>query len=323
VFDGEETFVGGVLEHIEEAGVHSGDSACTIPPLTLSRGQIEEIGRITDGIARGLDVRGLLNVQYAVKDDLVFCIEANPRASRTIPFTSKATGVALAKVAARVMAGETLATLRDEGLVPTLDAIAGPRPAHIAVKEAVLPFDRFLGVDALLGPEMRSTGEVMGIDRDFGAAFAKSQAGTGSMVLPTEGKVFVSVSNRDKRAIVFPAKRLVDLGFELVATEGTADLLERAGIRAEVVGKVSHGDRSIIEMIESGAVGLVLNTPFGSGSRGDGYEIRQAAVTSGVPCITTLAGILAAIQGVEAVRSGPLAVRSLQEHQAAFEEVRR
>ncbi|WP_052667359.1 carbamoyl-phosphate synthase large subunit [Nitriliruptor alkaliphilus] len=322
VFDGHETFVGGVLEHIEEAGVHSGDSACTLPPLTLSRGQIAEIGRVTDGIARGLEVRGLLNVQFALKDDQIFCIEANPRASRTVPFTSKATGVALAKVAARVMAGATIAELKGAGLLPKLDAVDGPRPAHIAVKEAVLPFDRFPGVDALLGPEMRSTGEVMGIDRDFGAAFAKSQAGTGSMILPTEGRVFVSVANRDKRAIVFPAKRLVDLGFELVATEGTADLLERAGIEAAVVGKVSHGDRSIIELIESGAVGLVLNTPFGSGARGDGYEIRQAAVTSGVPCITTLAGILAAIQGVEAVRRGPLQVRSLQEHQAAFAEVR-
>jgi carbamoyl-phosphate synthase large subunit len=322
VFDGVETFVGGVLEHIEEAGVHSGDSACTLPPLTLSRGQIAEIGRVTDGIARGLEVRGLLNVQYAIKDDQVFCIEANPRASRTVPFTSKSTGVPLAKVAARVMAGATLAQLREDGLVPETDAIDGPRPAHIAVKEAVLPFDRFPGVDALLGPEMRSTGEVMGIDRDFGAAFAKSQAGTGSMVLPTGGQVFVSVANRDKRAIVFPAKRLVDLGFELVATEGTADLLERAGIVTKVVGKVSAGDRSIIELIESGTVGLVLNTPFGSGARGDGYEIRQAAVTSGVPCITTLAGILAAIQAVESVRGGPLEVRSLQEHQAAFAEVR-
>jgi carbamoyl-phosphate synthase large subunit len=322
VFDGVETFVGGVLEHIEEAGVHSGDSACTLPPLTLSRGQIAEIGRVTDGIARGLEVRGLLNVQYAIKDDQVFCIEANPRASRTVPFTSKSTGVPLAKVAARVMAGATLAQLREDGLLPDTDAIDGPRPAHIAVKEAVLPFDRFPGVDALLGPEMRSTGEVMGIDRDFGAAFAKSQAGTGSMVLPTGGQVFVSVANRDKRAIVFPAKRLVDLGFELVATEGTADLLERAGIVTKVVGKVSAGDRSIIELIESGTVGLVLNTPFGSGARGDGYEIRQAAVTSGVPCITTLAGILAAIQAVESVRGGPLEVRSLQEHQAAFAEVR-
>ncbi|MEX1164351.1 MAG: carbamoyl-phosphate synthase large subunit, partial [Nitriliruptor sp.] len=328
VFDGHETFVGGVLEHIEEAGVHSGDSACTLPPLTLSRGQVAEIGRVADGIARGLEVRGLLNVQFALKDDQIFCIEANPRASRTVPFTSKATGVPLAKVAARVMAGASLAALRTEGMLPSVDAVTGPRPEHIAVKEAVLPFDRFPGVDAVLGPEMRSTGEVMGIDRDFGAAFAKSQAGTGSMVLPTGAatptgghpKVFVSVANRDKRAIVFPAKRLVDLGFDLIATEGTADLLERAGVHAEVVGKVSHGDHTIIELIESGEVGLVLNTPFGSGSRGDGYAIRQAAVTSGVPCITTLAGIVAAIQGVEAVRRGPLEVRSIQEHQAALRE---
>ncbi|MEX1177153.1 MAG: carbamoyl-phosphate synthase large subunit [Nitriliruptor sp.] len=326
VFDGHETFVGGVLEHIEEAGVHSGDSACTLPPLTLSRGQVAEIGRVTDGIARGLEVRGLLNVQFALKDDQIFCIEANPRASRTVPFTSKATGVPLAKIAARVMAGERLADLRAEGLVPAVDAVTGPRPDHIAVKEAVLPFDRFPGVDAVLGPEMRSTGEVMGIDRDFGAAFAKSQAGTGSMVLPTGAatpsgghpKVFVSVANRDKRSIVFPAKRLVDLGFDLIATEGTADLLDRAGVHAEVVGKVSAGDRTIIELIESGEVGLVLNTPFGSGTRGDGYAIRQAAVTAGVPCITTLAGIVAAIQGVEAVRRGPLAVRSIQDHQAAL-----
>jgi carbamoyl-phosphate synthase large subunit len=322
VFDGHEVFVGGVLEHIEEAGVHSGDSACALPPMTLSRAQIEEIARDTDGIARGLEVRGLLNVQFALKDDVLFCIEANPRASRTVPFTSKATGVPLAKVAARVMAGASLAELRTEGLVPARDAVTGPRPEHIAVKEAVLPFDRFPGVDAVLGPEMRSTGEVMGIDRDFGAAFAKSQAGTGTMVLPEvrdgkAAKVFVSVANRDKRAIVFPAKRLVDLGFSLVATEGTADLLDRAGVHAEVVGKVSRGDQRILRMIESGEVGLVLNTPFGSGTRGDGYAIRQAAVTNGVPCITTLAGILAAIQAVEALRRGPLGVRSLQEHQAA------
>jgi carbamoyl-phosphate synthase large subunit len=329
VHDGVETFIGGVLEHIEEAGVHSGDSACTLPPLTLGRGQIAEIGRIADGIARGLGVRGLLNVQFALKDDVIYCIEANPRASRTVPFTSKATGVALAKVAARVMAGATLAELRaPDGdarpMLPAHDAVTGPRPEHIAVKEAVLPFDRFPGVDALLGPEMRSTGEVMGIDTDFGAAFAKSQAGTGSMVLPSPDsldpsghaqKVFVSVANRDKRSIVFPVKRLLDLGFEILATAGTADLLDRAGLPATVVGKVSAGDRTILERIEGGEVGLVLNTPFGSGTRGDGYHIRQAAVTAGVPCITTLAGILAAIHGVEAVRRGPLSVRSLQEHQ--------
>ncbi len=320
VFDGQELFVGGVLEHIEEAGVHSGDSACTLPPITLGRGQEQEIRRVTEGIARGLGVRGLLNVQYALKDDVLWCIEANPRASRTVPFVSKATGVPLAKVAARVMAGETLATLRDEGLITAKDAVQGPRPPHIAVKEAVLPFDRFPGVDSLLGPEMRSTGEVMGIDVDFGAAFAKSQAGTGSMVLPTKGSVFVSVANRDKRAIVFPVKRLVDLGFDIIATGGTADVLQRAGIPTRVVGKVSQGERSILDLIESGEVGLVLNTPFGLGTRGDGYEIRQSAVTNGVPCITTLAGILAAIQGVEALRRGELTVRSLQSYQAALRE---
>jgi carbamoyl-phosphate synthase large subunit len=325
VFDGEETFVGGVLEHIEEAGVHSGDSACTLPPLTLGRDQIAEIRRVTDGIARGLGVRGLLNVQFALKDDVLFCIEANPRASRTVPFVSKATGVPLAKVAARVMAGATLAELRDveeDGapLVPELDAVLGPRPRHVAVKEAVLPFDRFPGVDALLGPEMRSTGEVMGIDDDFGAAFAKSQAGTGSMVLPTSGTVFVSVANRDKRSVVFPIKRLVDLGFDVIATDGTADVLRRASIPVEVVGKVSHGDRDILDRLTAGQVQLVLNTPFGSGTRLDGYEIRQAAVTNGVPCITTLAGILAAIQGVEAVQRGPLKVRSLQDHLATHRD---
>ncbi len=322
VYDGHEVFVGGVLEHIEEAGVHSGDSACTLPPITLSRSQVQEIKRYTEGIARGLDVRGLVNVQFAIKDETVFCIEANPRASRTVPFVSKATGVPLAKVAARVMAGATLADLRKPDtdgvrMVPERDAVDGPRLGHIAVKEAVLPFDRFPGVDSLLGPEMRSTGEVMGIDADFGSAFAKSQAGTGSMILPTDGKVFVSVANRDKRAVVFPVKRLVDLGFDIVATEGTADLLQRAGVPAEVVGKVSHGDRAILEMIEGGEVTLVLNTPFGSGTRSDGYDIRQAAVTNGVPCITTLAGILAAIQGVEALQAGPLTVTPLQDYQAA------
>jgi carbamoyl-phosphate synthase large subunit len=316
VFDGEELFVGGVLEHIEEAGVHSGDSACTLPPLTLGRNQEEAIRAISDGIARGLGVRGLLNVQFALKDDVLFCIEANPRASRTVPFTSKATGVPLAKVAARVMAGASLAELRAEGMIPAQDAVQGPRPPHVAVKEAVLPFDRFPGVDARLGPEMRSTGEVMGIDLDFGAAFAKSQAGTGSMVLPGAGSVFVSVANRDKRAIVFPVMRLIDLGFDILATEGTADVLRRAGVPARVVGKVSQGAHEVLDLLERREIGLVLNTPFGSGTRTDGYELRQAAVTNGVPYITTLAGILAAIHGVEALRSGPLEVRSLQEYLA-------
>lgn len=322
VFDGNELFVGGILEHIEEAGVHSGDSACVIPPLTLSREQQQQIWDVTEGIARGVGVKGLLNVQFAIKDDVLYCIEANPRASRTVPFVSKATGVQLAKVAARVMAGATLAQLRDIGMLPQQDAVHAPRPAHVAVKEAVLPFDRFPGVDALLGPEMRSTGEVMGIATEFGAAFAKSQAGTGSMVLPTSGTVFVSVANREKRAIVFPVKRLIDLGFRIVATAGTADVLQRAGIIVDVVDKVSAGSRDILTMIETNEVDLVLNTPFGARTRGDGYQIRQAAVTSGVPCITTMSGILAAVHGIEALQGGSLPVQSLQEYLHAYELLR-
>ncbi|HKJ57263.1 MAG TPA: carbamoyl-phosphate synthase large subunit [Nitriliruptoraceae bacterium] len=318
VFDGTELFVGGVLEHIEEAGVHSGDSACTLPPITLSRGIVTRIGEITHGIAEGLGVRGLVNIQFAVRDDSIWCIEANPRASRTVPFVSKATGVPLAKIAARVMAGESLKDLRDQDVLPDQDAIQGPRPGHVAVKEAVLPFDRFPGVDALLGPEMRSTGEVMGIDTTFGAAFAKSQAGTGSMVLPTAGTAFVSVANRDKRSIVFPVKRLVDLGFALVATEGTADLLQRAGVAADVVAKVSTGDTELLDMVARGDVTLILNTPSGPTTRDDGYLIRQAAIAAGVPVITTLSGIMAAIQGIEAIGTDGLQVTSMQEHLAAY-----
>ncbi|HEX9890113.1 MAG TPA: ATP-grasp domain-containing protein, partial [Nitriliruptorales bacterium] len=324
VYDGTELFVGGVLEHIEEAGVHSGDSACTVPPITLSRSQVATIREYTEAIARTVGVRGLLNVQYALKDDIIYVIEANPRASRTVPFVSKATGVDLAKVAARVMVGDKLADLRSEGMIPEGDGVTGPQPDHIAVKEAVLPFDRFPGVDSLLGPEMRSTGEVMGIDVDFGAAFAKSQAGTGSMILPTGGTVFVSVANRDKRNIVFPVKRLLDLGFDIVATEGTADVLRRAGVPTEVVRKVSEeGDGpDICDLIDAGDIALVLNTPFGIGTRSDGYHIRQSAVSNGIPCITTMAGILAAIQAVESLNTGQVTVRSLQWYQARHDEKR-
>ncbi len=318
VFDGEELFVGGVLEHIEEAGVHSGDSACTTPPITLGRAQVRQVREYTEGIARAVGVQGLVNVQFALKDDVLYVIEANPRASRTVPFVSKATGVPLAKVAARVMMGDRLADLRAEGMLPDEDAVTGIRPEHIAVKEAVLPFDRFPGVDSLLGPEMRSTGEVMGIDIDFGMAFAKSQAGTGSMILPTSGRVFVSVANRDKRNIVFPVKRLMDLGFEIVATQGTADVLQRAGVPADVVAKVSAGSPNVVDLINDGDVSLVLNTPFGIGTRSDGYHIRQAAVSNGIPCITTMAGILAVIQGIEAVKGQTIRVASLQEYQARF-----
>jgi carbamoyl-phosphate synthase large subunit len=318
VFDGDELYIGGVLEHIEEAGIHSGDSACALPPFTLGDDQVAEVIRYTDAIARGLGVRGLLNIQFAVKDEQVFVLEANPRASRTVPFTSKATGVQLAKVAARVMAGATLKELRADGMVPQRSVGHEGLP-HVAVKEAVMPFDRFPGVDLLLGPEMRSTGEVMGIDTNFGAAFAKAEAGAG-VKLPTKGTVFISVANRDKRSVIFPAKRLQDLGFHLVATEGTANVLRRAGVEVDVVRKVSDapgGDSlNLADMLARGEVEMIFNTPFGRSARSDGYFIRQAAVTSGVPCITTMAGIAAAVQGIEALIRGDVTVKRLQNYLA-------
>jgi carbamoyl-phosphate synthase large subunit len=318
VYDGHEIFVGGITEHIEEAGVHSGDSACVLPPFTLGGAQLTLLREHTAMIARALETRGLINIQFALRDDETLVLEANPRASRTTPFVSKATGVPLAKLAARIMAGATLADLRDEGLAPAHDMVTGPPLGYTAVKEAVLPFNRFPGVDTRLGPEMRSTGEVMGIDANFGVAFAKSQAGTGAMVLPEKGTVFVSIANRDKRALIFPVKRLAELGFEVLATEGTAATLQRAGVAAEVVRKYSEGQRdggtTIVDRIEAGDVDLVFNTPRGGiGPRADGYEIRTSAVRHGIPCITTLSGILAAIQGIEALRGGAVGVRSIQE----------
>ncbi len=320
VYDGAELFVGGIMEHIEEAGVHSGDSACVLPPYTLGRGQVEQLRDYTAAIAAALGTRGLINVQYALQHDALYCLEANPRASRTVPFVSKATGVPLARVAARVMAGATLAGLREQGLLAAHDAVDARPPAHVAVKEAVLPFNRFPGVDTRLGPEMRSTGEVMGLDFDFGVAFAKSQAGTTAMVLPAKGTVFVSIANRDKRTMIFPVKRLAELGFSVLATEGTANTLRRAGVRAEIVPKVGEATAEdpgdVVDRIAQGDVDLVLNTPMGSGPRADGYEIRTAAVSRKIPCITTMSGILAAIQGIEAVRAGTLGVRSLQAYHA-------
>jgi carbamoyl-phosphate synthase large subunit len=322
VFDGTEIFIGGVMEHIEEAGVHSGDSACVLPPYTLGRATQRQLREYTAAIAEALGTRGLINMQFAIRDDIIHVLEANPRASRTTPFVSKATGVPLAKVAARVMVGDSLATLRDLGMLPAGDAVTGPVPAYVAVKEAVLPFNRFPGVDTMLGPEMRSTGEVMGIDPDFGVAFAKSQAGTNSMVLPSKGTVFVSIANRDKRALIFPVKRLAELGFDVVATEGTAETLLRAGVRATVVHKVHEGTPNVVDRISAGEVDLVLNTPAGSGPRADGYEIRTAAVSHGVPCITTLSGILAAIQGIEGLRENKVGVRSLQDYHAELDASR-
>jgi carbamoyl-phosphate synthase large subunit len=314
VADGADVFVGAVMEHIEEAGVHSGDSSCAIPPPTLSDDELDEVERITAALARRLGVRGLMNLQLAVKDELIWVLEANPRASRTVPFVSKVTGVPLAKVATMVLVGRTLAELAAKGLIPSEPANYRRLP-YTSVKAAVLPFGRFPGADTVLGPEMRSTGEVMGVDRDSGTALAKALVATGA-ALPREGTVFVSVSNRDKRAILFPAKRFADMGFRLLATKGTAGVLRRAGIDVTKVDKVSEGTPNVIDMIEEGGVDLVVNTPFGRGPRTDGYHIRTAAWQAGIPCVTTLPGVLAAIRGIEAIREGPTEPRSLQEYHA-------
>jgi len=305
-----EVVIGGVMEHVEEAGVHSGDSACVIPPPTLPRAVVEVIEGHTRDIAAALDVRGPLNVQYAVKQDQVYVIEANPRASRTVPFVSKATGVPLAKVAARVMAGATLAELRVEGLLR--DPVDG---GHVSVKEAVLPFSRFPDVDTMLGPEMRSTGEVMGIDTTFGLAFAKSQIAAGDR-LPESGSVFFSLAGRDKEAGLVAAARFAELGFSLAATPGTAAFLEEHGVPVEtVVDKLSDGGEgpTAVDLIASGKVQLVVNTPRGRGPRADGAYIRRAASVHEVPCLTTVAAARAAAAGIADWGRHPLSVRSLQE----------
>jgi len=325
LFDGEEMYLGGVMEHIEEAGIHSGDSACTLPPATLGAAEVERVRESCLRLARGIGVRGLMNVQFALAQDILYVLEANPRASRTVPFVAKATGVPLAKAAARVMMGSSITELRAEGVLPPHgDGGSLPADAPMSVKEAVLPFYRFQtadgrSVDSLLGPEMRSTGEVMGIDADFGLAFAKSQlAAYGG--LPTSGAVFVSVANRDKRAMLFPVRHLADLGFRILATSGTADVLRRNGIRSEVVRKISErtadgeGIPTIAEMIRDGEIAMVVNTPTGQSARADGYAIRAAANVADVTLITTVQELSAAVQAIEAVRDGQLTVRSLQEH---------
>ncbi|WP_158892188.1 carbamoyl-phosphate synthase large subunit [Amycolatopsis anabasis] len=328
LYDGEELYLGGVMEHIEEAGIHSGDSSCALPPITLGQSDLETVRRSTEAIARGVGVRGLLNVQYALKDDVLYVLEANPRASRTVPFVSKATAVPLAKAASLIMTGSSIKDLRASGVLPAEgDGSHLPIDAPVAVKEAVLPFHRFRtpeghGVDSLLGPEMKSTGEVMGVDVSFGKAFAKSQAGAyGS--LPISGRVFVSVANRDKRSLVFPVKRLADLGFEILATSGTGEVLRRNGIACTTVRKHFEGsteaEPNIVEVILAGGVDMVINTPYGnSGPRVDGYEIRTAAVSRDIPCVTTIQGAAAAVHGIEALIRGDIGVRSLQELQAAL-----
>ena len=320
--DGTEVYLGGVMEHIEEAGVHSGDSSCALPPMTLGPQDIDHVRESTRKLAEGIGVNGLMNVQYALKDDVLYVIEANPRASRTVPFVSKATGVPLAKAAARVMLGAKIAELKEEGMIPT-DYDGGSLPIEhpIAVKEAVLPFNRFRTpdgklLDTLLSPEMKSTGEVMGLADNFGAAYAKSEiAAFGT--LPTEGTVFVSVANRDKRTLIFPIQRLYRMGFQIIATAGTAQMLRRNGVECQAATKVSDakpGQEDIVDQILGGKVDLILNTPAGSaGARHDGYEIRAAAVSVGVPLVTTVQGVTAAVQGIEALRTGEMQVSALQE----------
>ncbi|WP_172120074.1 carbamoyl-phosphate synthase large subunit [Actinomyces faecalis] len=325
LYDGHELFLGGVMEHIEEAGIHSGDSACVLPPMTLSDAEIARIRRSTKAIAAGVGVRGLINIQFALMSDTLYVIEANPRASRTVPFVSKATGVQLAKAAALLMAGESIASLKAQGYLPEQDASVTDPCDPIAVKEAVLPFKRFRTpqgrvVDTVLGPEMRSTGEVMGYDVDFPRAFAKSQAGAYGG-LPSEGTLFVSVADRDKRAIILPVARLAELGFTILATTGTAQVLRRNGIPATPVRKLSEGvsdsgEQTIVGLIESGAVDMVVNTPKGQGARADGYSIRAATTSASKPMITTVQELQAAVQALEARLRGPFKVRSLQEHNA-------
>ncbi|MEI8083119.1 MAG: carbamoyl-phosphate synthase large subunit, partial [Actinomycetes bacterium] len=329
LYDGVEMFLGGVMEHIEEAGVHSGDSACALPPITLSQTEIERVRVSTEAIARGVGVRGLLNVQYALAAGILYVLEANPRASRTVPFVAKATGVSLAKAAARIALGATIAELRAEGmLTPDGDGGTLPGGGPVAVKEAVLPFGRFHGVDTLLGPEMRSTGEVMGIDDEFGPAFAKSQDAAYPGGLPTSGRVFVSFADRDKRSMLFPVKRLADLGFEICATHGTAVVLRRHGVKATELrkhfeGRGPNGEPTTIDALMAGDIDMIINTPHGVGkSRVDGYEIRSVAVLRGIPCITTVQGLAAAVEGIEAIQHGTMGVRSLQNHAIDLERMR-
>jgi carbamoyl-phosphate synthase large subunit len=303
ICDGEDVWIGGIMQHVEEAGIHSGDSACVLPPHSLGTEMLDEIRQASRDLALALGVVGLINIQYGVYGEDLYVIEANPRASRTVPFVSKATGLPLAKLACRVMLGEKLASMN----LPE-----DPCGNHVSVKEAVLPFDRFSGTDALLGPEMRSTGEVMGVAADFPAAFAKAQAAAGAR-LPSEGTVFLTVTDSDKAAVVGIAAQLHDLGFQIVATRGTAAAISRMGIPVERIHKLGEGSPNVVELIERGDVSLVINTPTGTEARSDGYEIRRAAVARGVPCITTVSGGMAATRAIAANRvSGPPVV-SLQE----------
>jgi carbamoyl-phosphate synthase large subunit len=302
ICDGERVFVAGVMEHIEEAGIHSGDSACSLPPHSLPKHVLAEISRQTEALAKALKVVGLMNVQFAVKDGQVYILEVNPRASRTVPFVAKATGNPIAKIAARVMAGEKLSTFK----------LLDPNNGHVAVKEAVFPFARFPGTDVILGPEMKSTGEVMGIDVDFAHAFAKSQLGSGA--LPLSGTVFISVKDRDKPAIVSPARMLAAMGFKILGTSGTADYLRSRGIEVTRINKVLEGRPHIVDAMKNGDVHLVFNTTEGAEAVADSFSLRQTALLGNTPYYTTVAGAKAAVEAISALRAGSLEVAPLQSY---------
>ncbi|HEX7561209.1 MAG TPA: carbamoyl-phosphate synthase large subunit, partial [Candidatus Humimicrobiaceae bacterium] len=307
IYDGDEIFIGGIMEHIEEAGIHSGDSACVIPPFTLQKKVIEDIKEYTLKIAKALNVIGLMNIQFAIKNSTVYVLEANPRASRTVPFVSKSIKVPLAKVAARVMTGKKLKDL-DFKRVDCL------KLDYFSIKEAVLPFNRFPGFDTILGPEMKSTGEVMGIDKDFGIAFAKSQIAT-NMILPLSGIVFISVNSKDKKNIIKIARDLCGLGFGLIATKGTADVLEKNGIKCQSVLKISEGRPNVLDMMKNGEINLIINTPEGSNARSDGYYLRTAAVMQNIPSITTISAASAIVQGIRALKTNAkIDIKSIQDY---------
>lgn len=304
ISDGETIVVGGIMEHIEEAGIHSGDSACSLPPYSLDDALINEIAAQTKALARELKVVGLMNIQFAVKDGTIYILEVNPRASRTVPFVSKAIGYPLAKLAARVMAGKSLKEL---GFTKEIV------PAHISVKEAVFPFIKFPGVDTILGPEMKSTGEVMGIDNDFGKAFGKAQMAAG-VKLPLQGKVFISVKDSDKRHIIELSKKLHEMGFAIVATKGTSSFLNEYGVPNQPILKVTEGRPNIVDAMKSGEIHLVINTTFGAKAVKDSYEIRRTALTQNIAYYTTIAGAKAAVSAIDALKRETLDVRTIQEY---------
>jgi carbamoyl-phosphate synthase large subunit len=306
--DGNQTLIGGVMQHIEEAGVHSGDSACVIPPHSLPGEVVEEIKRQTRELARELQVKGLMNVQFAIQGSTIFVLEVNPRASRTVPFVSKATGIPLARLASLVMVGKRLEELGASNGRPWEEVV----PRHYSVKESVFPFNKFPGVDIILGPEMRSTGEVMGIDDNFPMAFAKSQLAASS-ALPLAGRIFISVADRDKAEVTSVARALVDMNYQVISTRGTANALRMAGIEVAEIPKIQEGRPNLVDYMKNGQIALVINTPSGKGARTDEGKIRAAAVAHGVTCITTLPAAHAAVAACRALRQNELTVRALQE----------